>query len=315
MATPNAEQPQGPELAVAIDPAVPESTRRLIAATPMVVLRRPDPKRAPGAARALARPVRVATLVLAGSAALSLISGWLADIDAAAGSMTELAARMAAAVRGALILPMAVTVALCGVWGLVEVLQAKKLRADQRTLVAARRQYVLVDYLPPRSSQLLKRAQEAADTVRRSTVHREDLLDRARAEMLLNEHLWGVAQALGEHAELTADLPDLGESDEGRDTARQLEGVLASVEARVAALESYAGKVAATETAHAATMIARTPTPTRGEHAERLRELQARSACDELAIADLRSAASAAAAVHGRLAEAGPAHNAQDVPT
>lgn len=311
MATPNAEHPQAPGAAVAIDPAVPASTRRLIATTPLVVLRRPDPKRVPGAARALARPGSVAALVLAGSAALSLITGRVADVDAAAGSVTELASRLAAAVRGALILPTMLTVALCGVWGLVEVLRVKKLRADQRTLVAARRQYVLVDYLPPRSRQLLERAQEAADTVRRSTVHREDLLDRARAELLLDEHLWEVAQALRDHADLAEDLPDLAESDEVRDTARQLREALAGVEARIAALETYAGQVAATDLVYAVTMTTRTPTPLRRGQDERLRDLKARSVRDELAIEDLHMAAAATAAVHRRLAEAGPDQRAE----
>ena len=183
----------------------------------------------------------------------------------------------------------AVTIILFG----TRVARHGRFRGMNRTRAAARAyrgRYVTAADLEASGRVLLRRAQDAADSVRHAEVHKTGMLDDVRADVTLMGQEWDIATALREQARLRTRRAEAGVPAPGSAAAELLaqhreaaRTAFDSVARRVDALERYAAEVRAADTAyrswrqHAA--IAELSAP----HMDML----ARTAADEHGIAEL----------------------------
>jgi len=157
-----------------------------------------------------------------------------------------------------------------------------------------------------RSRVLLRRAQDAIDSVLSSEVCAADLLDQAAARVALASQEWEIAVALREQARLRArrsQLPAVRPGTEaatllGRQTqAAQLAD--ASIASRVAALERYAAEVQAADAAWRDWQHAAAVAELEGQHLD----MAARTAADEHGLAQIEAMAEQARAIQSALRE------------
>jgi hypothetical protein len=152
----------------------------------------------------------------------------------------------------------------------------------------------------PRHRALLRRAQDAIDTVTSSQVCRDDLLDRAAVSTALAGQEWDIAVALREQARLRARRAELVTASAGPSTAallrRQAQAARlaeSSVAARVGALERFAAEVRETDAVYLDWQQAARLAELHGQHVDML----SRTAADEHGIADIEAMAQQARAV------------------
>ncbi|MFJ4003790.1 hypothetical protein ACIPWL_10070 [Streptomyces sp. NPDC090023] len=163
-------------------------------------------------------------------------------------------------------------------------------------------------YLPPRQlvhevRPLLIRLQQASDVISGTRVHREGVLDRTRDRTVLPAQEWETAEALAQYSraarELYALAPQSPQAAAELDRKRtQLAATLASVEARVAALEAYAAKATEADSLYIA--LAERRAVAGIQQQEAVLDLTARGAADAIAVDDITAMElAAAAAVEG----------------
>jgi hypothetical protein len=258
----------------AIDPAVPPTVRDLLSApgTPLTPAGRPRPSRRSGQRhRALLpdHPERRELTVY--------------------GAVTGLTAAMVVAVTGAtpwavgvlifqaptgwqsttgqyaLLLSEAIVAVTMLVFGM-RVARFGEFRRQRRAASVARAwhgRYLTGADLDARGRILLRRVQDAVDTVRSAEVTRADMLDAANADAVLAAQEWDIAVALREHGQLRAMRAAETEAEAGagsapgspaanllarhRNAARAADE---SITSRVNALERYAAEVRAADAAY-----------------------------------------------------------------
>jgi hypothetical protein len=157
-----------------------------------------------------------------------------------------------------------------------------------------------------RSRVLLRRAQDAIDSVLSSQVCAADLLDRAAAQAALAGQEWEIAVALREQARLRARRAELPAVYPGTRAATLLAGQAqaadladASVAGRVAALERYATEVRAADAAWRDWQQAAVVAELDGQHLD----MAARTAADEHGIAQIEALAEQARAIQSAFRE------------
>jgi hypothetical protein len=143
-----------------------------------------------------------------------------------------------------------------------------------------------------RDRKLLRRVQDAIDTVTSSQVSRADLLDRAAVSPALAGQEWDIAVALREQARLRARRAEFTGTAKGPAATAHLAGQAraartaeASLTARVEALERYAADVLEADAAYRDWQQAARLAELHGQHLDML----ARTAADEHGIADLEA--------------------------
>jgi hypothetical protein len=157
-----------------------------------------------------------------------------------------------------------------------------------------------------RSRVLLRRAQDAIDSVLSSQVCAADLLDQAAAQAALAGQEWEIAVALREQARLRARRAELPAVSPGTRAATLLAGQTqaadladASVAGRVAALERYAADVRAADAAWRDWQQAAVVAELDGQHLD----MAARTAADEHGIAQIEALAEQARAIQSAFRE------------
>lgn len=154
--------------------------------------------------------------------------------------------------------------------------------------------------LDARSRVLLRRAQDAIDTVTSSLVCRDDLLDQHATSTALASQEWDIARALSEQARLRAKRAGWLTSGTGPQTAAVLDRqdheaqlAEASITRRVEALERYAAEVSAADSAYRDGRRAVALAELHDQHLDML----ARTAADEHGIAEINRLSEQAHAV------------------
>ena len=153
---------------------------------------------------------------------------------------------------------------------------------------------------------LLRRAQDAIDSVLSSQVCAADLLDQAAARAALASQEWEIAVALREQARLRVRRSELPDVRPGTPTAMLLAGQMqtahlaeASVAGRVAALERYATEVQVADAVwrdwHQAAVVAELE----GEHLD----MAARTAADKHGVAQIEAMTEQARAIQSAFRE------------
>jgi len=157
-----------------------------------------------------------------------------------------------------------------------------------------------------RARALLRRAQDAVDTVTSSQVCRAGLLDEPAVSAALADHEWDIALALREQARLRAKRAELSELHPGGMAAALLDRqsqaarlAETSVAGRVAALERYVAEVRAADTAYRDRQQAEALAGLSDRHLD----LLARTAADEHGIAELEAMSQHARAIRLALRE------------
>jgi hypothetical protein len=256
----------------AIDPAVPPTVRDLLSApgAPLTPAGRPRPSRRSGQRRRALLPDHPERRELT-----------------VYGAVTGLTAAMVVAVTGAtpwavgvlifqaptgwqsttgqyaLLLSEAIVAVTMLVFGM-RVARFGEFRRQRRAASVARAwhgRYLTGADLDARGRILLRRVQDAVDTVRSAEVTRADMLDAANADAVLAAQEWDIAVALREHGQLRAMRAAETEAGTGsapgspaanllarhRDAARAADE---SITSRVNALERYAAEVRAADAAY-----------------------------------------------------------------
>jgi hypothetical protein len=150
---------------------------------------------------------------------------------------------------------------------------------------------VAVTELNAKYRKLFSRSQQAISVVLGSDVYSDDLLGQAADENVLRRHEWEIAVALREITRLGATLDsNTGDGPPGPQTAaildshkRALKVALEAIRSRVTALERFAEQVEAADNAKLDWKRAMKVS----DFNEKYRELVARTAADELAVAQL----------------------------
>jgi hypothetical protein len=147
---------------------------------------------------------------------------------------------------------------------------------------------------------MLRRAQDAIDTVTSSAVCRADLLDRAAVGAALASQEWDIAVALREHARLRAKRAQFSAVSVGpvttallRRQAQAAQLAEASIAARVEALERLAAEARHADTAYRDWQQAASLAELNGQHLD----LLARTAADEHGIAEIEAMSRQARAI------------------
>ncbi|GAA3026893.1 hypothetical protein GCM10017559_61180 [Streptosporangium longisporum] len=119
-----------------------------------------------------------------------------------------------------------------------------------RTAMRHRDRYILPEDLDPDCGDLLRRTQEATETVLDSEVNKANLLDTIDNAVTLPDQTWQIASKLKRLSELRADhrrlMPDPlppGIADAFAPYTAALETAERSLDARIRTLEEYAGQV------------------------------------------------------------------------
>ncbi|MFJ8752061.1 hypothetical protein ACIREO_22430 [Streptomyces sp. NPDC102441] len=166
-----------------------------------------------------------------------------------------------------------------------------------RALAEARKRYVQPSELAEGARTLLARAQQARKTVFASSVHRCDLIDRQRNEVALPRQEWEIAEALLEYSRLMKAEPDDPRSSKVvavlQVRRQSLKTSLGGVERRVLALEAYAEEVSGADGRYQELQQIRQIT----EGSPDVLELLARTARDDLAVAEIEGMNAEAVAV------------------
>ncbi|MDD9383112.1 hypothetical protein M8Z33_42000 [Streptomyces sp. ZAF1911] len=186
----------------------------------------------------------------------------------------------------------AAAVLLAGARAVQCVLHRRKLRS----LDAATEHYVQGDHLTVPARVLLSRAQRAQSAVVSSVVHRLDLIDRQRNEIVLPVQVWEIASALREYSRLWDTTSDSSSGEVVALQAARRQTLRASrdgVEQRVAALEDYAEQVREADLRYQELQQIQRLTEGNGE----AMELLARTAADALAVAEIEAMTAQAAVV------------------
>ncbi len=157
-----------------------------------------------------------------------------------------------------------------------------------------------------RSRVLLRRAQDAIDTVTSSQVSRAGLLDQPATSAALTSQEWDIAVALREQARLRARRAELPAISAGTvagallDRQRQAAQLAdSSVTGRVTALERYAAEVREADTAYRDWQQAAVLAQLGDQHLDML----ARGAADEHAVAEIEAMSQQARAIRLALRE------------
>jgi hypothetical protein len=147
---------------------------------------------------------------------------------------------------------------------------------------------------------MLRRAQDAIDTVISSAVCRADLLDQAAVGAALASQEWDIAVALREQGRLRAERAQLSAVSVGPATARLLGRQVqaaqlaeASIAARIEALERFAAETREADTAYRDWQRAASLAELHGQHLD----LLARTAADEHGIAEVEAMSKRARAI------------------
>ena len=151
-----------------------------------------------------------------------------------------------------------------------------------------------------RSRVLLRRAQDAVDSVTSSEIYQAGLLDAPAASLALAGQEWDIALALREQARLRAKRAELSAAGPGPQTAavldRQVQAAQladASIAGRIAALEGYAAEVREADAAYRDWRQATVLAEVSRQHLDML----ARTAADEHAIDEIETMSRQARAV------------------
>jgi hypothetical protein len=151
-----------------------------------------------------------------------------------------------------------------------------------------------------RSRVLLRRAQDAVDSVTSSDIYQADLLDAPAASLALAGQEWDIALALREQARLRAKRAELSAAGTGPQTEavhdRQVQAAQladASVTGRIAALEGYVAEVREADAAYRDWRQATVLAEVSRQHLDML----ARTAADEHAIDEIETMSRQARAV------------------
>jgi hypothetical protein len=160
--------------------------------------------------------------------------------------------------------------------------------------------YLTAADLDARSRVLLRRAQDAVDSVTSSGVYQAGLLDAPAVGLALAGQEWDIALALREQARLRARRAELSADGAGPQTAAVLDHQVqaarladASIAARVAALEGYAAEVGEADAAYRDWRQAGVLAEVSQQHLDML----ARTAADEHGIAEIDTMSRQARAV------------------
>ena len=166
--------------------------------------------------------------------------------------------------------------------------------------------YLTDDDFDLRSRVLLRRAQDAIDTVASSEVGRAGLLDQPAASAALASQEWDMALALREQGRLRARRAELAASGAGPVTAAVLDGqdraahlADSSIADRVVALERYAAEVGEADAVYRDGQQA----AALAELGHRHLDMLARTAADEHGIAEIESLAEQARALRRALGQ------------
>ncbi|MFJ6669446.1 hypothetical protein [Streptomyces sp. NPDC091383] len=183
------------------------------------------------------------------------------------------------------------------VWAAGSVLERRSQRDRLRRMRDARAQYVMETDLSEDAGQLLARAGTAANAVLRSAVHKQDLIDRQRNEVALPQQQWEIAETLREYSRLVKAAPVKAEGDKVTallDTRRRaLQASLDGITRRVVALEGYAAQVAEADRQYRELQQIQALTAGGSD----VLDLLARTARDDLAVAEIEGMTGEAAAV------------------
>jgi hypothetical protein len=151
-----------------------------------------------------------------------------------------------------------------------------------------------------RSRVLLRRAQDAVDSVTSSEIYQAGLLDASAANVALTGQEWDIALTLREQARLRDQRAELSAAGAGPQTAavldRQVQAARladASIAGRVAALEGYAAEVRAADAAYRDWRQVKALAEPSRQHLDML----ARTAADEHAIDEIKTMSRQARAV------------------
>lgn len=187
----------------------------------------------------------------------------------------------------------AAAVVFTGVRAFQCVMYSRKLRA----LDAAAEHYVQERDLAEGTRALLARAQRAQSTIPASQVHRLDLIDRQRNEVVLPVQVWEIASALREHSRLSANTEADSSSAEviALQAARRqaLRVSRDGVEQRIAALEEHAAQVGEADRRYQELQQIQRLV----EGNDEALDLLARTAADALAVAEIEAMSKEAAIV------------------
>jgi hypothetical protein len=264
----------------AIDPAVPPTVRDLLSApgAPLTPASRPRPSRRSGQRRRALLPDHperreltvygaVTGLTTAMVVAVTGATPWAVGVlifQAPSGWQSTTG-------QYALLLSEAIVAVTMLVFG-TRVARFGEFRRQRRAASAARAwhgRYLTGADLDARGRILLRRVQDAVDTVRSAEVTRADMLDAVTADAVLAAQEWDIAVALREHGQLRAIRAAETEAEAGtgtgtgsgsapgspaanllarhRDAARTADE---SITSRVNALERYAAEVRAADAAY-----------------------------------------------------------------
>jgi hypothetical protein len=169
--------------------------------------------------------------------------------------------------------------------------------------------YLTSDDLDPRARVLLRRAQDAIDTVNSAAVSRAGLLDEVATSAALAAQEWEIALALrdqarlrGKRAELTRPRPGTPAAELLSQHRRAARAAERSVVSRIRALERYAAEVRAADTAYRDWRQHAAASELTGQHLDML----ARTAADEHGIAALGVMTRQARAIREAIRELDP---------
>ncbi|WP_068925235.1 hypothetical protein [Planobispora rosea] len=169
--------------------------------------------------------------------------------------------------------------------------EARRERRRMRTAIDHANRFVLPEDLDTDCGTLLRRAQDAADTVLTSRVNRAGLLDTIDNAVTLPDQIWQLATKLArlsamraEHRRIVPGVPPPEVAEAFAPYSTALETAARSLTRRVRALEDYAAQVRrADEVYHSYRQLEQL-----SERAPQYEELVAETAGDDLAVPHLR---------------------------
>ncbi|MDG4857070.1 hypothetical protein P8605_02665 [Streptomyces sp. T-3] len=191
--------------------------------------------------------------------------------------------------------PIAAVIVVVLAWGRASFATSRNHKV--RTLAEAKNRCVRAEQLTEEAQALLVRAQRAGKAVLESAVHRRDLIDKQRNELMLPAQEWEIAEALRDYSLLVRQEPA---EPQGKKVAellgtrrRALKASLEGIERRVTALEAYAAQVATADARYEEFR----QIEQLAEGSSDVLDLLARTARDDLAVAEINGLAGEAAVV------------------
>ena len=270
------------------DPDLPEQVRKLIASVPPEALERPTPEDLRNPWVGLLEPA------FHGNTYFAIVC--LAMLWAVTGEMQTLP-HLAEQINSFLPLAWAVGAVFVVSWGGVTYLQLSSQQHVCRQLAEVRSRYVLPTELNDDAQALLYRAQIAANAILRSTVHKRDLVDRQRNELVLPQQEFDIAATLRDYTRLLAQEPERPKSENVTHLVstrrRALTASRDGIERRISALEGYAAQIAEADARYAELQQIQQLTAGSSD----VLDLLARTARDDLAVAEIEGLTGEAAVV------------------